>query len=562
MIPLLAIVTLAVGWVQKSPCLATHRDAQGRVQLDWGNGRPFAYLCYSDVVALYGAERLDQPGTFPYRTSWIEDPGTPSQRVRYTEYPVLTGIFMWAGAKLAQGYTSLTRSGVLPERAPVVVYFELMALALAGLWLVTVDGVLKLTARRPRDALLVALSPLVIVQAFTNFDALAIAFATTGILAWSRRRVVLAGTLLGLGAAAKLYPLLLLLPLLALCWRAGGVREGMKATAAAIVAWIVVNAPIAMLFGAGWSEFFRFNTTRTAGFESLYTIASYFTGWGGFDGQLQPNQAPSVLNAVSAALFAGSCLALVWIALSAPRRPRVAQLSLLVVAAFLLTNKVYSPQYSLWLVPLAVLALPRWRLLLGWMTIDALVWVPTMLFQLPAGNGGINEGYFLATVLLRDLVIAGLCGLVLREIYRPALDLVRRDGQDDPCGGVLDRAPDRFLLRRRRAPSPLPGGPVEPRRRGYSPQRVEPRRHGYFPQRGGAVDAARAKPPAAKAPAPAARVARVGPDRPRRESEAPRASPAGPASKSTSVPRPSSSLKSCGLEATRSASCIETRPDW
>ncbi len=40
---------------------------------------------------------------------------------------------------------------------------------------------------------------------------------------------------------------------------------------------------------------------------------------------------------------------------------RLAQLGFLVAAAFLLTNKVRSPQYSLWLVPLAVLALPRWK---------------------------------------------------------------------------------------------------------------------------------------------------------------------------------------------------------
>ncbi|MGI8411888.1 MAG: glycosyltransferase family 87 protein [Solirubrobacteraceae bacterium] len=449
-IPLLAIVALAIGWVQKSPCLATYRDPQGAAQLDWRSGRPFADLCYSDVVALYGDERLDQPGMFPYKTSWIENQGTASQRVRYMEYPVLTGVFMWAGAKLAQGYASLVRSVGLPARPTVVVYFDLVALALAGLWLLTVDAVLKLTGRRPWGALLVALSPLVIVQGFTNFDALAVAFATAGMLAWSRRRVALAGVLLGLGGAAKLYPLLLLIPLVALCWRAGKLREGLRATAAAVAAWVVVNAPIALLFPAGWSEFFRFNTTRGAGFESGYTIASYFTGWGGFDGPLAPNQAPSILNAVSAALFGGLCLALVGITLSAPRRPRVAQLSLLVVAAFLLTNKVYSPQYSLWLVPLAVLALPRWRVLLAWMTIDALVWVPTMLFQLGPTGGGIGEGYLLATVLLRDLAISGLCALVLRDIYRPAHDLVRRDGQDDPCGGPLDGAEDRFVLGRRR----------------------------------------------------------------------------------------------------------------
>ena len=36
----------------------------------------------------------------------------------------------------------------------------------------------------------------------------------------------------------------------------------------------------------------------------------------------------------------------------APRRPRFGAMAFLVIAAFLLTNKVYSPQYVLWLLPL------------------------------------------------------------------------------------------------------------------------------------------------------------------------------------------------------------------
>ena len=54
------------------------------------------------------------------------------------------------------------------------------------------------------------------------------------------------------------------------------------------------------------------------------------------------------------------------LALLAPRRPRLPQLLFLVVVAFLLVNKVYSPQYVLWLLPLAALARPRWRDLLIW----------------------------------------------------------------------------------------------------------------------------------------------------------------------------------------------------
>jgi uncharacterized membrane protein len=132
------------------------------------------------------------------------------------------------------------------------------------------------------------------------------------------------------------------------------------------------------------------------------------------------------------------------VVLTAPRRPRLAQVAFLIVALFLLTNKVWSPQFSLWLVPLAVLALPHRRILLAWMTIDALVWVPRMLFLYGEQNRGLPEQWFTTAVLLRDIAVIALCALVVRQIYRPELDLVRNHGRiDDPAGGVFDDAPDR-----------------------------------------------------------------------------------------------------------------------
>jgi uncharacterized membrane protein len=137
------------------------------------------------------------------------------------------------------------------------------------------------------------------------------------------------------------------------------------------------------------------------------------------------------------------CAAIAYIGLTAPQRPRVAQLAFLTVAAFLLVNKVWSPQFSLWLVPLAVLALPHRRILLAWMTIDAMVWVPRMLYLYGEQNRGLPEQPFTATVLLRDIAVMVLCALVVRQIYRPELDLVRWRGRiDDPAGGPYDRAPD------------------------------------------------------------------------------------------------------------------------
>ncbi|MBL1073100.1 DUF2029 domain-containing protein [Nocardia sp. 2] len=445
-----ALLFLALGWFGKAGCIQQTRDADGLLGLDWNNGRQYVAMCYSDTVPLYGAEHLNE-GAFPYKKQWFDVDGDGRPQARYMEYPVLSGLYQYGAMGIAKAW----KASPLPGGLEVVIYFNVVAVGLAMAWLVTVWASAQLAGRRVWDAALIALSPLVAVHAFTNFDALATAFAAGGLLAWARRKPVLAGILLGLGGAAKLYPLLLLGPILILClrtarfgedrWtfgRTGPLRSfGMTAGAAALT-WLAVNAPIAILYPNGWWEFFRLNTERHADPDSIYNVITSFTGWTGFDGPLTTGQTPSMLNLVSLLLFLAACAGIGWIGLTAARRPRLAQLAFLVVAAFLLTNKVWSPQYSLWLVPLAVLALPQRRILLAWMTIDALVWVPRMYYYLGTDRKGVPEQWFTGTVVLRDIAVIALCVLVIRQIYRPAEDVVRRDGQDDPSGGVLDHAPD------------------------------------------------------------------------------------------------------------------------
>lgn len=448
---LIALVVLALGYSTKAACLQTvgTGSADQRVA-NWENNRAYYELCYSDTVPLYTAELLNL-GKFPYKSSWIETDSNGEPRmqydgavaVRYMEYPVLTGLYQYVSMALAKTYSAVTRAVAIPVIAEVVMFFNIAAFGLALAWLATVWATALLAGRRIWDAALVAASPLVIFQIFTNFDALATAFAVGGMLAWARRRPALAGVLIGLGVAAKLFPVLLLFPLVLLGARTGRLREVATTVMTAVAAWLVVNLPIMLLFPRGWSEFFRLNTRRGDDMDSLYNVIKSFTGWRGFDADLGFWQPPTLLNSVTAMLFAACCVAIGYIALTARQRPRIAQLAFLVVAAFLLTNKVWSPQFSLWLVPLAVLALPHRRILLGWMTIDALVWVPRMLYLYGESNGGLPLQWFTTTVLLRDVAVVALCALVIRQIYRPELDLVRARGRvDDPAGGVFDRAPD------------------------------------------------------------------------------------------------------------------------
>nr|WP_211178027.1 glycosyltransferase 87 family protein [Pseudonocardia acidicola] len=457
MVLLFAVVVLALGWLAKSPCLQQYPTQDGSLALDWRNNRQYVAMCYSDTVPLYGIERLDV-GALPYRDPWVENPGTPTERVRYMEYPVLTGYFQWANARFADGWLWLAQRLPLPAALPVVVYFDISAAWLALAWLVAVWAVCRLRPSRPWDAALVALSPLALVHVFTNFDALAVAAGTAGMLALARRRPVLAGLLIGIGGAAKFYPMLLLLPVLLVGSRRRDLGTAARTVGTAVVTWLLINAPVALAFTTGWWEFFRLNQTRPADPDSLYFVLSYFSGWPGFDGALRPDQAPSVLNAVSLALFVCCCIAVTVLALRAPRTPRLASLAFLVVASFLLVNKVWSPQYSLWLVPLAVLALPRWRLLLGWMLIDALVWVPRMYYYLTPENKGLPPDWFLGAVVLRDAFVALLCVLVVRTVLRPGTDPVRALG-----GGDSDD-PD-WPVRRVHPPVPVlsaPGGAPVP----------------------------------------------------------------------------------------------------
>ncbi|GAA4995320.1 glycosyltransferase family 87 protein [Streptomyces siamensis] len=416
-IALVAIGMFALGMVQKLPCY----DGA------WffGASSQYTHACYSDIPHLYQGRGFAD-GLVPY---FDKIPGD----MQYLEYPVLTGVFMEVAAWLTPGGGSIQHQE------------QIYWMVNAGMLMVCAAVIAVCTARthrrRPWDGLLVALAPAFALTATINWDLLAVALLAAAMLMWSRGRVLAFGVLIGLATAAKFYPFLVLGPLFLLCWRAGRWREFGTALLGAVGAWLVVNLPVMYFAPEGWAKFYSFSHDRGVDFGSVFLFISQW---------LKITITPDAANNWALVMMVLACVGLTVLTLTSPRRPRFAQLAFLIVAVFILTNKVYSPQYVLWLVPLAALARPRWRDFLIWQACEVTYFLGIWLYLAYTTSGDAHKGLptdgYQVAILVHLVGTLYLCAVVVRDIFMPERDPVRRAGDDDPSGGVLDESEDVFVL--------------------------------------------------------------------------------------------------------------------
>jgi uncharacterized membrane protein len=462
-----AVAMCSLSWATKSMC-ATH---------GYSHEYQYTRVCYTDVLALWSAEGLDQ-GKVPILDNVTPTPDQSGVvHHKYVEYPVIIGAVMGGAEGLvhllvSDRPTASQARTIAAAKAPgateiatlkanqatqdyqsrqATAFFDITS-AFLVLCAAIIAACTGLTAGRRRiwDAALFGLAPALVLNGVVNWDLIAVAFTSAALLAWSRRAPAVAGVLLACGVATKFYPLLLLVPLFALCLRAGKMRAFGRLVAAAVVTWLIIDLPIWLANPAGFGEFYAFSRSRGTEYNSLFYAFQYAVF--GANHPWDPGKhTPTWLNFWSGLLLTASLIAILALALFARRRPRLGQLAFLTVLAFLLTNKVYSPQYVLWLLPLVPLARPRWRLWLVWQATEVVL-IVLLYMQLIYGDTSGNRGisypwFFFLGDLPRDLVLLLMAAFVVREIVHPELDIVRSDGGDDPAGGVLDGAADRFTAR-------------------------------------------------------------------------------------------------------------------
>ncbi len=301
--------------------------------------------------------------------------------------------------------------------------------ALAAMWWALRS--LGATLERTAAALcFFALAPLVLGSVILyRYDLWPAALTVAGLAAVLARRERLGFAAIGLGVAAKAFPAVVLPPAFVYVWRTRGRREALICLVAAVAVAAVVVVPFVALAPHGVWESVVSQTTRPLQIESIGSallLAAHHT-WGlaltmvsSHGSQNLVGSAPHAAGAISTALLLVSLLG-IWVAAArGPATPeRLVRWTAASLAAFIAFDKVLSPQFLIWLLPVVPLVAGRRGLaasaLLALALLLTQVWFPIRYFDL------VHFDELPSWVLLaRDLVLVALLVVLTAPARAPA----------------------------------------------------------------------------------------------------------------------------------------------
>jgi uncharacterized membrane protein len=306
---LLAIIAALISFLKFDYCRSN----------GWTPPGDYIHACYSDFPALFGARGLIT-NSWPY-----------SSATNAVEYPPVTGLIMWATSFLVGSGEDKYRN-----------YFDINALLVALIFIATVIFLKKL---KPQLWYLFPIAPAVVASLYINWDIWAVISALAAIYYFDVGKYNKSAVALGLSIATKFFPIVLLLPIALILIRKSKIRELILYIAYTSITWLVINLPFIITTPAGWFRFFKLNSERAADWGSIWHALEIFG--------LKINH----LNLISLIAFTVVALAFTLFVFGISDVPKLASIAFFIVAIFVTASKVYSPQYILWLTPLAILAM-------------------------------------------------------------------------------------------------------------------------------------------------------------------------------------------------------------
>ena len=373
----LAVLASLISFAKFSHCEGT----------TWATPDQYIHACYSDLPSLFG-ERGMVDNAWPY-----------SSDTKAVEYPVLTGLVMYATSFVAHSPIS---------------YFNFNAFLLALLFIAVVLIVRRI---KPEYAYLVAVAPGMIASLYINWDLWAIATMMLAIYWFDRKAYLYSSLAIAISISTKFLPVFLLLPIFFILWRQNQIRELVKYGANTILLWLAINLPFALTTPTGWWRFYKLNMDRQADWGSLWLALN------------QLGVGITNLNYLALLLLLIGLVSFVILLFELENTPTLASVSVIVLAIVMIASKVYSPQYVLWLTPLAVIALTNKKDLHAfwiWQGAETLyhiaIWQHLALFT--GAHFGLQQGGY-ATI---SLVRIAATGYLVFTLVKRALEARNTQG--------------------------------------------------------------------------------------------------------------------------------------
>ena len=344
------------------------------------------HACYTDIPALFSERGLDT-NTFPYISA-----------TNSFEYPPVIGLGNWL------------ISFITPSSDPHRFFFDINAVLIIALFFISAFIVRKIA---PKYQYIFPLVPAVIASLFINWDIWAVVTTLAAIYYFDKKKYEQSGIWLGISIATKFFPIVLLLPIAIIFYRSNQLKQLLRYLLTTFSFWAVINIPIAIIYFDGWWRFFKLNLERGEDFGSIWYGLSLLN--------IKVSNLDLLYPLITLILFA----LLAYYLLKLPNLPNLAAVALFAVVIFTTISKVYSPQYVLWLTPLAVIALRKDKQLIAfwfWQATEIIyhlaIWQYLALFSdaqfgLPAG------GYAIAT-LLRVFGVSIFTYRLMRDLSAPS----------------------------------------------------------------------------------------------------------------------------------------------
>jgi uncharacterized membrane protein len=301
----LTLIASALSFAKFSHCEST----------TWATPDQYIHACYSDLPSLFSARALDK-NEWPY-----------SSDTNSVEYPVVTGMVMFATAALVD--------------SPIA-YFNLNVVFLIFIFLALVIITRRI---KPEFGYLLPLAPAMLASLFINWDLWAIITMMLAIYWFDRKSDLYSALAIGVSISTKFLPIFLLLPIAFIMWRQNRIKELVKYLATTLGVWLVINLPFILTTPTGWWRFYKLNLERTADWGSLWLALN------------QLGIGLTNLNYLAILLLVIGMTSIAIFLFELKSTPTLASVAFIVLAMVMAVSKVYSPQYVLWLTPLAVIAL-------------------------------------------------------------------------------------------------------------------------------------------------------------------------------------------------------------